>query len=223
MNNTLIMTDALSAYNTWYLVDIHTRIEMIETALTKHSLCSQAVVQKLTRDTTQAIAEVLLLPGPTGESNELYTQGRGVVLIGDFIENRAEITALVVHLSVALMAGNSVIIATDDEDLKTHIEPLRYEWPQGLLQCVSKEDWMSLLDQSISVVTLVGQTKASAGTFQALAQSTGALVSVVEDDGMLSSPLLNSPLLSYRYITECTRTINVTAVGGNATLLELSS
>jgi delta 1-pyrroline-5-carboxylate dehydrogenase len=223
MNNTLIMTDAVTAYKTWYLVDIDVRIDLVERALRKSTMCDDPMVLKITRDTKQSIGETLLLPGPTGESNELYTQGRGVVLINDSIDSREQLTALGIHVSVATIAGNSVIIATDDQSLIDKLEIMQSELPHGLLQCISKEDWMSMLEHPIAVVTLLGETHSHPDTLSTLAKSTGALVPVLEDDGTLASPVLNDPKLSYRYITECTRTINVTAVGGNATLLELSS
>ncbi|MCO4788283.1 1-pyrroline-5-carboxylate dehydrogenase, partial [Vibrio cholerae] len=48
-----------------------------------------------------------------------------------------------------------------------------------------------------------------------------AIVSLVSETDLLTLPVAHDPHLSLRFITERTRTINITAVGGNATLLEL--
>ncbi|WP_305846204.1 hypothetical protein [Photobacterium kishitanii] len=54
-----------------------------------------------------------------------------------------------------------------------------------------------------------------------LAQREGVLAQLVAElDGELV-PVIGSQHYCLRFITERTRTINITAVGGNATLLEL--
>ncbi|ORT48555.1 hypothetical protein ST37_17470 [Vibrio sp. qd031] len=221
MNNTLIKTDAASAFQTWYLVDIDARIELVAKSFLEHAVCGDAAIAKLRHDIEAFVSKTLRMPGPTGESNELYTQGRGVALIGDFTVDGNSL-AVVVHAAIALMTGNTTLVATDSEELSGRLKSIGLDFPQGVLQVVSVEDWVQLCDENIAVVTLVGEQAPTNDIASVLAGNTGAITSVIEDSGHLDSPLLNDPRLSFRYITECTRTINVTAVGGNATLLELS-
>ncbi|MFA0070912.1 1-pyrroline-5-carboxylate dehydrogenase, partial [Vibrio breoganii] len=56
-----------------------------------------------------------------------------------------------------------------------------------------------------------------------LAKRDGAIVGLVAETDLATMNVANDPHLSLRFITERTRTINITAVGGNATLLELGS
>ncbi|MBM7034954.1 hypothetical protein [Vibrio ulleungensis] len=221
MNNTLIKTDAMSAFQTWYLVDIDARIELVAKSFLHHEVCDDVTMAKIRNDIEIFVSKTLPMPGPTGESNELYTQGRGVALIGDFTAHGDSLSVLV-HVVIALMTGNTALVATDSEALSGRLNTVGLDFPQGVLQVVSIEEWMQLCDENIAVVTLVGEQAPTAETASLLAGNIGAITAIIEDTGHLDSSLLNDPRLSFRYITECTRTINVTAVGGNATLLELS-
>jgi delta 1-pyrroline-5-carboxylate dehydrogenase len=58
---------------------------------------------------------------------------------------------------------------------------------------------------------------------QLLAEREGQLAQLIYEGDLQAYSLLSEPTLCLRFITERTRTINITAVGGNASLLELGS
>ncbi len=221
MNSTLLVSDSQAAFELWRLADVDSRISVLKPAFAAEQGLAPAILDSLAINISNTIGQTLLMPGPTGETNELYTQGRGVVAIGDF-SPQSQPVAVLVHLFSALAAGNSAIVATSNAWLKQQLSSLPNGLATGLVSVVDQEHWPQLIMQKIAVATYIGESGAQQ-TAAKLAEQDGALVPLVEDSGSLDSPVLNDPKLSYRYITERTRTINITAVGGNATLLELGA
>lgn len=93
--------------------------------------------------------------------------------------------------------------------------------PANLLQFASFDAYHQLIESDVRCVGYVGNPSVEATLNRQLAKRTGAIVSLVSETDLLTLPVAHDPHLSLRFITERTRTINITAVGGNATLLEL--
>ncbi|WP_255555421.1 delta 1-pyrroline-5-carboxylate dehydrogenase [Enterovibrio paralichthyis] len=172
------------------------------------------------------IAPVHLMPGPTGETNELYTAGRGLfVVTGD---ETLSLIALTGQLAAALVTGNCVLVAVPAA-LKHDADALLGDLvktgvPSRLVSLIDVET----LDTAITSAPLSGfAAVANVSNLielnRKLAARDGVLVQFVAEDDAQNLPLVASPTYLLRFITERTRTINVTAVGGNATLLELGS
>ncbi|NTJ39281.1 1-pyrroline-5-carboxylate dehydrogenase, partial [Vibrio vulnificus] len=81
---------------------------------------------------------------------------------------------------------------------------------------------LQLIDRDVRSVGYVGNAQVDELNLQ-LAKRDGAIVGLVSATDQAGALLAHDPHLSLRFITERTRTINITAVGGNATLLELGN
>jgi RHH-type proline utilization regulon transcriptional repressor/proline dehydrogenase/delta 1-pyrroline-5-carboxylate dehydrogenase len=157
-----------------------------------------------------------VLPGPTGEHNELQLHGRGTLacLTGEG-ENLSAFTA---QISAALMAGNSVIAIISDSvmNLAGHLLDALYE--EGV-----PKDVLVLLDQTaedqlvmhagIQGVCFVGGAEKAKLLNRMLSSRDGALLPLITEIG-------NSHYI-HRLVAERTLTVNITAAGGNASLLTL--
>lgn len=171
------------------------------------------------------LGETLELPGPTGESNELYLTGRGVALVlGTEDSNETLVTC---QLLAALACGNATVVQWPGHEhwLTTLVEVLYQAGVPRAMLALDKgtsEADLSELDDLRLVVTSCNPEQAIALN-RRLAEQDGVLIQLVAETDLQHCPLLTSPDFLLRLVTEKTRTINTTAVGGNATLLELGS
>lgn len=172
------------------------------------------------------LANVHDMPGPTGESNVLYTAGRGLFLVtGDA---SLSVTSLAGQLAAALVAGNCVMLAVPEtlaHETDALIGDLIKTGAPNRLVCVLNEAQQNdaIEIAPISGVAAVAASENLIAINRKLAARDGVLVQVVAEESAALLPLVASPTYLLRFITERTRTINVTAIGGNATLLELGS
>ncbi|WP_231590950.1 MULTISPECIES: delta 1-pyrroline-5-carboxylate dehydrogenase [Grimontia] len=172
------------------------------------------------------LAPVHDMPGPTGESNELYTAGRGLFLItGD---ESLSVVSLAGQLAAVLVSGNCALLAppnTLHHEAEALIGDLvKASAPNRLVSLLSSEMTEdAIVYAPICGVAAVANSATLIAMNRKLAARDGVLVQFVAEDNASQLPLVASPTYLLRFITERTRTINVTAVGGNATLLELGS
>lgn len=221
-------TDACSAWENWNLTDFDFKCECLLSLKSslKESLPGLAQVVSFHLDQASALlARSHSLIGPTGETNELYAAGRGVALL---IQNDTSMTAkqaLLAQLCCALVAGNSVIICSDDSELVAALTAanLQSSLPVNLLQFSALDAYQALIESDIRSVGYVGNVSLEHSLNRQLAQRSGAIINLVSETDLTTLPVAHDPHLSLRFITERTRTINITAVGGNATLLELGN
>lgn len=148
--------------------------------------------------------EVVVLPGPTGELNQLTAEPRGLFIArcdaGDMNVHRA-------YIAMALLTGNSVAICGHQsgslcESLVTA------GVPKAVVSACSYAEALSL--PRLSGVSYVGDAVRELN--RELAARDGVIVQLIYNEP------LNAHLLS-RFITERTVTINTAAIGGNAELL----
>lgn len=221
-------TDALSAWENWNLTPFNIKSEhLLSFKLELKSAMPElaSVVAYHLQRAAVLLAQPQELIGPTGETNELYTAGRGVTLLIQEDTSLAARQATLAQLCCALVAGNSVIMCSDDNTLTTALGSTSQgaSLPFNLLQFVSVDAYQSLMESDIRCVGYIGTPSVECRLNQQLAQRSGAIVSLVAETDFITLPVAHDPHLVLRFITERTRTINITAVGGNATLLELGS
>ncbi|WCE32000.1 1-pyrroline-5-carboxylate dehydrogenase [Vibrio sp. SCSIO 43137] len=173
----------------------------------------------------QVVSPVHELTGPTGETNELYTAGRGVAVLAIESEHQNALLATGAILAAMLAAGNSVIVCSDNPEVKSQLSEAlsQANFPAGLVQLESLQNYPSLIDEDIRNFALVGSGQTVQQVNQKLALRSGAITALVSETDLDELPQSQDPKLVLRFVTERTRTINITAVGGNATLLELGS
>ncbi|MBG0759718.1 1-pyrroline-5-carboxylate dehydrogenase [Vibrio cidicii] len=223
--------DAFSAWEQWNLTNFDYKCEHLlafKNALeAKHSTLAKVVSYHL-QQAASLLAEAHLLVGPTGETNELYTAGRGVALV--IVENEqsdqeAALYSAFALVTCALIAGSSVIVCSDNQTfnglLGSALEQTPF--PSNLVQMVAYDAAQQLIERDVRSVGYVGHTSVERELNLQLAKRNGAIVGLVSATDPATLNVVNDPHLSLRFITERTRTINITAVGGNATLLELGN
>ncbi|ENM5854051.1 1-pyrroline-5-carboxylate dehydrogenase [Vibrio mimicus] len=219
-------SDAFSAWENWNLTDFDSKCECLLAlkSLLENSVPGVAkVISYHLQQASTLLAHTHQLIGPTGETNELYTAGRGVALIIQEDNGAQAKQAAVAQLTAALVAGNSVVFCSDDAELSSALVTAYQQssLPANLLQFTSFDAYHQLIESDVRCVGYVGNLSVEATLNRQLAKRTGAIVSLVSETDLLTLPVAHDPHLSLRFITERTRTINITAVGGNATLLEL--
>ncbi|KJY84513.1 1-pyrroline-5-carboxylate dehydrogenase [Vibrio galatheae] len=221
-------SDAFSAWESWNLTNFDSKSECLlafKQALQQVQPELASVVSYHIEQASALIAETHQLVGPTGETNELYTAGRGVaVVIQDDTRPQAK-QAVVAQISAALIAGNSIILCSDDDELCQSIEAayVQSSLPTNLVQLAALDAYHQLLDSDVRSIGYVGNTEVARSINRQLAKRSGAIVSLTSETDLVGIPVAHDPHLALRFITERTRTINITAVGGNATLLELGN
>ncbi|MFT5880180.1 MAG: delta 1-pyrroline-5-carboxylate dehydrogenase [Moritella sp.] len=167
-----------------------------------------------------------LLPGPTGETNELYSSGRGMFVIS--ADKHAAIYAIVAQISAALLAGNCIFIVLEPKQAeltKVIINTLLAAGVPGTV--VQWSNYQSLetviKTNHIAGVAYVGNMPTTLVLNRQLAARHGQLVQFIAETDRDKLNTVTDSHYILRFITQRTRTINITAVGGNATLLELGS
>lgn len=220
--------DAESAWDNWQQTRFDYKKEALlswQQQLYPFRIELAQVMQYQLTHSENTVAKIHHLVGPTGETNELYTTGRGVTLLiqKDVSENAQKAT--VAQCTAALSAGNCVIICSDDIEFLNQLNET-YEQsmlPSNLLITLPFESYDSVLESDVRNVGLIENKEMEVALNRALAERSGAMVSLVSETDLTELPVTRDPNLVLRFITERTRTINITAVGGNANLLELGS
>jgi len=225
-----VINQAADAWLPWNAIGVEERLAVLEqwSALLKLQpdldLLASQVIEYHCQQATKLIAQPLNMPGPTGESNILSTSGRGVFLI--MAEENSSVIAFSALLSCALVAGNSVIV-TDTEEHKSLFSVLQQACDLSAVAmpvCFVKENKMleNLLDDdAVAGVGYVGDEQKVIELNRTIADRTGQIATFITETDLLQLETSRDQNLVLRFITEKTLSTNVTAVGGNATLLAL--
>lgn len=169
--------------------------------------------------------DVQRMGGSTGESNELYVTARGKTMVVG--SESARTMAVLGQLIAALLTGNEVILHCPSQD-EMCVEAVKALYETGI-----SDDVISIANDSQTItllyidrlaqVAVSGNTSEVQAISQELANTDGILTQVIAVTDMEGlSDMLTSDYL-YRFVTERVRTINTTAIGGNASLLELGT
>lgn len=169
--------------------------------------------------------EVQRMTGATGESNDLYVTARGkTMVIGG---ESAKTMAVLGQLIAALLTGNEVILHCPSQD-EMCIEAVKALYETGI-----SEDVISIANDSQTItllhidrlaqVAVAGSHSEVQEISQTLAKTDGILTQVIAVTDMEGLADMLTPDYLYRFVTERVKTINTTAIGGNASLLELGT
>lgn len=181
------------------------------------------------------------MPGPTGERNELYFIPRGASLIYFEMPQSPDLAkqahlALAAYVAASLSAGNSLTICLDDEKTQTWLQTklMTGQWASQchFVNCFAIE---AQLDQGCKVLTVIGSLQKVQALNLALKSRMKSakdeiihyVYQLLDEDDLLGSPQESKfsffdPDLFLNFVIERTRSINITAVGGNASLLAIS-
>lgn len=171
----------------------------------------------------QILDAVTELTGATGESNALYVTARGKTMIVGTAS--ADILPIMGQLIAALLAGNEVILHYPSHD------KLCEQICTILRQAGVFEDVISVANDSqlevllhmgrLATVGIVANEQELAELTSIIASTDGILTQVVAVTDMTGCQEMLVPDFILRYSTERVMTINTTAIGGNANLIEL--
>ncbi|RXJ71892.1 delta 1-pyrroline-5-carboxylate dehydrogenase [Veronia nyctiphanis] len=185
-----------------------------------------AMIRFQCQSATRYLSPVHEMPGPTGESNELYASGRGVFAVtGD---SSLTVIALAGQLAATLLAGNCAVVVVPDavaEQADALLADLvKAGCPARVASRIADTELAAITtDPRLAGVAVTAHQNVIREINQRLAGRSGLLAQLVAETDASQLMTIGSPSYILRFITERTRTINVTAVGGNATLLELGS
>lgn len=220
-----VFNHSFTAWQSWNLLDAKHRCEMISAFISDLPSALKNAGHYQLAHSRKVVESIHQLAGPTGETNELYTSGRGVaVLAVDSDEKNTHIAAIALSASM-LAAGNSVIVCCDDETLTQVITNHKDKKTsfERLIQCAPFSHYKDLLEKDIRSFAFIGNAQVALEINKLLALRSGAITALVSETDLTELPQSQDPKLVLRFLTERTRTINITAVGGNATLLELGN
>ncbi|MCG7497910.1 aldehyde dehydrogenase family protein [Vibrio sp. Of7-15] len=223
---------ALSNWEAWNCLGVSVRSDIImrwADSIAQEPLLgvmASKMAKYQARQAVALLAEDKLMPGPTGETNELYSSGRGVFAVT--VDNGSPISGLVAHMSAALLAGNCVILSYSSEqaDLAAVLQRtlIATGVSESAIQLIQNSVLADVVShEKLSGVAYVGSNTTALALNRQLAARAGLLAQLIAETDLEHLTTVTDSHFILRFITERTRTINITAVGGNATLLELGS
>ena len=172
-----------------------------------------------------SLDEMHRMTGATGESNDLYVTARGkTMVIGG---ESAKAMAVLGQLVAALLTGNEVILHCPSQDEMCH-EAAKILYETGIsndvLSVANDSQTITLLHiDRLAQVAVAGNSSEVQIIGQELAKTEGILTQVIAVTDMEGFSEMLTPDYLHRFVTERVKTINTTAIGGNASLLELGT
>ena len=222
------MNRAESSERSWRVTELNTRISYVRQLLAK--IADVEIVGDLADDLNQTLAsardqlitiEKLLktpkvLPGPTGESNILYLENRGVIIC--FADANVSFHFWVMSLVTALATGNSVVTVVSDlfyeEALAFRDKFLATGADKDIFQVAKLCHLETMLSHSaLAGVVIESHCDRKHYMSEKLAQRSGAILPVITSEYF--------DKLIQRLLTEKTISIDTTASGGNTSLMTL--
>ncbi|MDO6498365.1 aldehyde dehydrogenase family protein [Photobacterium sanguinicancri] len=221
-----LVSNSLASWENWNALGYEQRTRILTVWANSLDEDCKKMVTFQCFNAQEHLGETLLMPGPTGETNELYSAGRGTIVVT--ADDDTSAVAIVGQLTAALVNGNCVILclsANSTIQAGNIINQLTLAGcPLHVVQTVEHEQLTALITNAlISGVAFAGLAAIAQRLARQLAERDGLLAQLIAETDCIKLPVIGSPTYSMRFITERTRTINITAVGGNATLLELGS
>ncbi len=229
------MTDLISyqpiQVEAWRLLPAMKRAEYLQSAtenLTKlidDKAKARKAIKHILKQASQLDKRTMLM-GATGESNELYYQARGKTLVMGLKD--AEKLPILVQVISALLTGNEVGIYSSGEDdfLKKVVDILIENGISDAVIYLNIADSKEKIDEMVNdkrlaqvgVVGTIEEVKALSAKFSQTESILTQIIPIIDQENL--SEIFNPDYL-HRFSTGRVLTINTTAIGGNASLLEL--
>ncbi|MFT5208290.1 MAG: RHH-type proline utilization regulon transcriptional repressor/proline dehydrogenase [Flavobacterium sp.] len=207
----------------WASTDIYQRVSVIRrvlASLTKddnssgYSLINNQELERFVSETESIIAAANKLgsrhlPGPTGESNILSYEPKGILAL--LWEEGRPNWRLLLNVFTALLTGNSIVIVTKSPSVDVDACQalfVKSGLPQEVIS-TPENGKSTLMNELVVAVVLSENSKYRKSVEQLLSNRTGALTGIIEGVSL------------HDYLTEKTISIDTTAAGGNATLMTM--
>ncbi|MFM2481038.1 hypothetical protein [Celerinatantimonas sp. YJH-8] len=165
------------------------------------------------------------LPGVTGESNELWLEPRGKTAI--IIGPSMPVKAITATLTATLISGNQAILfihETFQPYTNGLIEQIKNRFaPPDAIELCNYQDWSkNIKDPEIKMVCIAAPKDEIINANRILSTREGEIIPLLYDSDE-KLPQFSKDSFCIHFNTEKVCTINTTAIGGNASLLEISS
>lgn len=211
-------------FEAWNKLGVAGRASLLERSLAQLTPAQANMAKWQLDNARHEIGEAHVLPGPTGESNVLYTHGRGPIIatVQAGLTGESISVGLVGQIYAALVAGNPVItVGLEGQKL---MDIITKSVAAGVIQNVADSAEDSLIEaDDVAGVAILCDAQHAQALFQRLADKSGLLCQLMEETNTEALTTIGAPNYILRFVTEQTVTTNTTAIGGNATLLELGS
>ncbi|RDV27950.1 bifunctional proline dehydrogenase/L-glutamate gamma-semialdehyde dehydrogenase PutA [Alteromonas aestuariivivens] len=223
-----LMNQAMRVESNWRHQPLNDRISMVRQLLAR--IAKVDLVEEFADDLNRTLATArqqlttierklarpLTLPGPTGESNKLYLEPRGVLVC--FADKDVTFEYWTMSVVTALATGNVVVSVVSDvfyeEALEFQQEFNATGAPEGVFQVARLQHLDALLqDENLAGVVVDSNTVRTAHISSMLSSREGAILPVITAE-------YNDKLIQ-RLMTEKTISIDTTASGGNTSLMTL--
>jgi delta 1-pyrroline-5-carboxylate dehydrogenase len=213
---------AQKVFEAWDKLGVNGRADKLKQSLYALSSEQRKMAAWQIDNAQKSIAQTRVMPGPTGERNELSNQGRGVFLCTSFVEGYNAKIGLVGQVFAALIAGNPVItVGPSGQEIMDIISPFVAE---GVIQNIAESAQDSLIEANhLAGIATICDPMQAQELSQRLAAKSGLICQLVEETDAENLSVIAKPHYILRFVTERTVSNNTTAIGGNATLLELGS
>ncbi|MGR0279044.1 1-pyrroline-5-carboxylate dehydrogenase [Marinomonas dokdonensis] len=213
---------AQKSFEAWDKLGFSGREQKLTAALGQLTETQQKMAQWQIQNAQKNISETLVMPGPTGERNELSCQGRGVFLCASLVDTEVANVGLVGQIFAALIAGNPVItVGLVGQQIMDKICP---SLPQGIVQNIAESAQDAIIEaEHLAGVAVLCDTEQAKQLDKRLVAKSGLICQLVEETDVETLSTISKPHYILRFVTERTISNNTTAIGGNATLLELGS
>ena len=156
----------------------------------------------------EKLAAPILMPGPTGESNELRLSGRGVFLC--ISPWNFPLAIFLGQITAALAAGNTVIAKPAEQTCliagRTIELMLQAGFPEGVIQLLpgdgAKIGARLVSDERIAGVTFTGSTETARRINQSLANRAGPIVPLIAETGGQNAMIVDSTALPEQVVQD---------------------
>ena len=223
-----IMRKACEVEELWRHTPLNERISKVRQLLAK--LATVDIVEELADDLNRTLASArsqlmsiekklakpITLPGPTGESNKLYLEPRGILVC--FADKEVTFEYWALSIVTALATGNCVVSVVSElfyeEALAVKDKFQAVGAPEAVFQ-VAKLGHLDalLMDEKLAGVVVDSNTERTAHITAMLAEREGAILPVITAE-------YNDKLIQ-RLMTEKTISTDTTASGGNTSLMTM--
>ncbi|MEP1448605.1 MAG: bifunctional proline dehydrogenase/L-glutamate gamma-semialdehyde dehydrogenase PutA [Paraglaciecola sp.] len=222
------MKHACSIEHDWRLTDLNTRVSSVRQLLA--AIAKVDTVEELADDLNSTLAAARsqlisierrlkkpkVLPGPTGESNVLYLEPRGVLVC--FADKNVTFEYWVLSIVTALATGNVVISVVSElfyaEAIEFREQFLATGAPKHVFQVAKLHHLEALLaEDALAGVVIDSESDRSSYMVHMLAERAGTILPVITAEYY--------DHLIQRLLTEKTVSIDTTASGGNTSLMTL--
>jgi RHH-type proline utilization regulon transcriptional repressor/proline dehydrogenase/delta 1-pyrroline-5-carboxylate dehydrogenase len=224
----LLIGSASKVAQEWRLTSLTSRLSAVRQLLAK--IATVDIVEELADDLNSTLASARsqlisiekrlkkpkVLPGPTGESNTLHLEPRGILVT--FADKEVAFEYWTLSIVTALATGNLVVAVVSDlfyEEALTFVDKFESTGvSKGIFQVARLKHLEALLEhEDIAGMVVDSSTSRTASFVQKMASREGAILPVItaeHNDNMIG-----------RLLTEKTISIDTTASGGNTSLMTM--